>query len=153
MRLLDRWQLSDFGRIASETQDRMLQGAKPGSSGVPMLTKVPPKEVIVRQSTSTFACDHPGVTAAAIFVRRHFHHPISVAEVATHAGMAVHTPQMRFTTRVGCAVKEDIERARLLERGYGSLYRIAAHLLAENGRVLDFGPVVLRLDNSRAAAK
>ena len=34
----------------------------------------------------------------------------------------------------------------ILQRGYGSLYRIPAHFIAEEPNTLDFGAVVLRLD-------
>ena len=57
--------------------------------------------------------DHPGVTAAAIFVRQHFHEPIVVKDVATRAGMSVRSLQAEYPPRVGCTVKDDIQRSRL----------------------------------------
>lgn len=103
----------EVGRRACELLDRILQGATPGSNDVPMLVKVPPKEVMVRQSTTTFTCDHSGVTTAALFVRKHFHEAISVANVAAQAGMSVRSLQAEYPPRVGRTVKDDILRERL----------------------------------------
>lgn len=103
----------EIGRRACELLDRILQGAVPGSSDVPMLVKVPPKGVVARQSTMTFSCDHPGVTAAALFIRRHFHEPISVKDVAAYARMSVRTLQTEYPLRIGRTVKDDILKERL----------------------------------------
>jgi LacI family transcriptional regulator len=103
----------EVGRIGSELLHRMLEGAQPGSDEVPMLVKVPPKGVVVRSSTVTFQCDHPGVTAAAIFVRQHFHESISVSDVAAHAKMSVRALQVNYPQRVGRTVKDDILCQRL----------------------------------------
>ena len=103
----------EIGRVSCELLHRMLQGALPGSDEVPMLVKVPPKGVVVRDSTETFRCDHAGVTAAALFIRRNFHEGISVSDVAAHAKMSVRTLQAGYPQRVGCTLKEDIQRQRL----------------------------------------
>jgi LacI family transcriptional regulator len=105
--------LLEIGRVSAELLHRMLQGAAPGSDAVPMLVKIPPKGVIVGDSTGTFRCDHPGVTAAALFIRKHFHEGIWVSDVAAHARMSVRTLQASYPKRVGCTVKEDIQRQRL----------------------------------------
>ena len=47
----------------------------------------------------------------------------------------------------------DFRRAGLLERGYGSLYRIPARFLVQGEQTVDFGPVVLRFDYPDASAK
>ena len=103
----------EVGRRGCELLDRMLKGATPGSKEVPMLVKVPPKEVIVRHSTATFACDHPGVTAAAVFVRKNFQESITVADIAAHANMSLRTLQAEYPRRVGTTLKDDILKARL----------------------------------------
>jgi LacI family transcriptional regulator len=103
----------EVGRIGCELLYRLLQGAKPGSKEVPMLTKVPPRGVVIRNSTVTFQCDHPGVTAAAMFVRQRFHEAISVRDVADHAGMSVRSLQVNYLQRVGRTVKDDILGERL----------------------------------------
>lgn len=110
----------EVGRAGCELLHRMLQGAEPGSEEVPMLTKVAPKEVVVRNSTVTFQCDHPGVTAAAIFVRQHSHKPISVRDVAEHANMSVRSLQLNYPQHVGRTVKDDIQAERL-KRAQGLL--------------------------------
>ncbi len=103
----------EIGRLGSELLHRMMLGAKPGSAEVPMLTKVPPKGVMGRSSTSTFNCDHPGVTSAATFVRRHAHEPINVSDVAAHAKMPLRTLQNEYPRHVGRTVKDDIQVERL----------------------------------------
>jgi hypothetical protein len=47
----------------------------------------------------------------------------------------------------------DFRRAGLLERGYGSLYRIPARFLVPGEQTVDFGPVVLRFGHSDATPK
>lgn len=105
--------LREIGRVSCELLHRLLQGATPGSDEVPMLVRVPPKGVVVRDSTVTFRCDHAGVTAAALFIRRHFHERIAVSDVAAHARMSVRSLQASYPRRVGCTIKEDIQRQRL----------------------------------------
>ena len=103
----------EVGRRACEMLDQVLQGGAPGSTQVPMLVKVPPKEIVMRQSTATFTCDHPGVTAAAQFIRENFHRPIAVADVAAHARMPIRTLQSVYPEKVGMTVVDDIVRKRL----------------------------------------
>lgn len=103
----------EIGRLSCELLHRMLQGAKPGSDEVPMLTKIPPKRVVMRNSTATFQCDHPGVTAAAIFIRQHSHEAISVRDVADHAKISLRSLQLNYPQRVGRTVKDDIQAERL----------------------------------------
>jgi LacI family transcriptional regulator len=98
---------------ACELLGHLLDGASPGSSRVPMLGKVPPKRVIARKSTATFNCDHPGVTAAALYIREHFHEDITVAGVARHVGMSMRSLQAEYPLRVGRTVKDDIIWERL----------------------------------------
>jgi LacI family transcriptional regulator len=105
--------LREVGRIGTELLDRLLQGAEPGSDDVPFLVKVPPKAVNVRRSTSTFMCDHPGVTAAVLFIRNHFREPISMASVAAQVGMSVRSLHAEYARRMGRTVKEEIVRERL----------------------------------------
>jgi LacI family transcriptional regulator len=103
----------EIGRLGCELLHRMLQGAMPGSDEVPLLTKVLPKGVVIRNSTATFRCDHPGVTEAALFVRKHFHESISVRDVAAHANMSLRTLQVYYLQKVGRTVKDDILQERL----------------------------------------
>lgn len=105
--------LREVGWRGAELLNRMMGGATPGSPEVPMITVVPPKDIIVRYSTATFACDHAAVTAAALFVRRHFREPITVKEVAKQAGMSVRMLQAEYPIHVGRSVKEDILRHRM----------------------------------------
>lgn len=105
----------EVGRRGAETLDRMMSGAAAGSEEVPFLTQVSPKGVVARKSTSTFVCEDPAVAIAAMFVRRRFREPISVADVAAAAGISVRSLQAKYPVHLGRGVKEDILWYRLME--------------------------------------
>jgi LacI family transcriptional regulator len=105
----------EIGWHGAELLERLMNGAIPGSPEVPMITKIPPKGVVVRHSTATFSCDHPGVSAAALFIRQHFREAISVEDVAAQAGMSVRSLQAQYPVYRGRGVKEDILQHRLIE--------------------------------------
>jgi LacI family transcriptional regulator len=110
--------LRAVGWRAAELLDRMIKGAKPGSEPVPLLTCVPPNGVVVRQSTTTFVCRNPAVTAAAMFVRKNFRESISATQVAAAAGISLRRLQEEYPDYVGRSIKEDIlfQRLRAVEQ-------------------------------------
>jgi LacI family transcriptional regulator len=124
--------LREVGRVGAQLLELLLQGASPDSNDVPLLVKVSPKGLKVRDSTCTFACDHAGVSAAALFIRNHYHEAISVTDVAAHAGMSLRSLHAEYTRRVGRTVKEAIITERLkraeslLERTELKLAAVAA---------------------------
>jgi LacI family transcriptional regulator len=112
--------LYTVGWRCAELTHRLMTGAKAGSEEVPLLTCVPPKGVVVRESTATFVCKNPVVTAAAMFVRRNFRESISSDDVAAAAGISRRGLQEQYGAHVGRTIKEDILFHRL---------RSAKHLL------------------------
>ena len=70
--------------------------------------------------------------------------PLPVSEISRRTGLS----------RNGASkVLTQLHAAGILERGYGKLYRIPAQLLVPGESAVDFGPVVLRLDQPLPAAK
>lgn len=132
--------LHEVGWRSAELLGQMIYGSAAGSPEVPMLTTIPPKGVVIRRSTATFVCGHPGVTAAAMFVREHFRESITVEQVAAHARMSVRSLQTEYASHVGKGVKDDILQHRI----------DAAHALLERTNMkLDAVAVEAGLSNSK----
>jgi LacI family transcriptional regulator len=90
--------------------------------------KVPPRGVVARRSTATFVTDEPGITAAVLHLREHFHTPLRVEQLARIAGVSTRVFETQFRRYVGCSAREAIHRARLA---------CAARLLRDSDLKLD----------------
>jgi len=84
--------------------------------------------VVARQSTATFVCEHPGVSNAVNFVRKHYAEPIRIQEIAKAAAVSTRTLQSSFKQYVGYTISEEISRLRLAH---------AARLLRESDLKLE----------------
>lgn len=89
--------------------DRILNGDEPPRETI----RIPPGEVVVRRSTATFVCAHPGVTTAVNLLRASFHEPLKVADIARAAGLSSRSLQTLFKEHVGCTVSEELSRLRM----------------------------------------
>jgi LacI family transcriptional regulator len=120
--------------------------------------KVPPRGVVARRSTATFVTDEPGITAAVLHLREHFHTPLRIEQLARIAGVSTRLFEIQFRRYVGCSAREEIHRARLtcaakllrdtdlkldaiaVESGFGS----GKYLSAAFTKVYGVGPTVWR---------
>src|SRR6185369_8976972 len=98
-----------IGWTGAALLDRILNGEQVPPE--PVLIK--PREVVARQSTATFVCEHPGVSNAVNFVRKHYAEPIRIQEIAKAAAVSTRTLQSSFKQYVGYTICEEISRLRL----------------------------------------
>ena len=89
--------------------DRILDGEAPPTKPI----GVPPGRVVARQSTATFVCEDPAVSAAVNFLRAHYHESIQVADVAQVAHLSTRSLQSSFKQVVGCTISDELSRLRL----------------------------------------
>ncbi len=101
--------LQGIGWAGAALLDRMLNGEEVPAE--PVLIK--PKEVVARQSTATFVCDHVGVGKAVNFLRGHYANPLRIEEIAQAAGVSTRTLQASFKQYLGCTISEQLSRLRL----------------------------------------
>ncbi len=97
------------GRKAAELLDQLMNG---GEAPAENLT-VPPRAVVGRASTSTFATGNPGITRSIIHLRDHFAKPVKLADLAKMAGMSERYFREEFKRLVGHSPREEILRSRM----------------------------------------
>jgi LacI family transcriptional regulator len=98
-----------IGHAAVATLEQLLQG-KPASSSV---ARVPPLEVVTRQSTDILAVEDPNVAAAIRHIRLHAAEGLSVKEMLQAIPVNRRTLERRFVTILGHTPLEEIHRVRL----------------------------------------
>ena len=106
----------DFERIAREGSrllGRLMCGAKPPVD--PIL--LPPRGVVVRQSTNMVAVHHRQVAKAVHFIHEHFRAPLSIEEIASAAGLSRRGLTVAFRRELGESVARYIARHRAEEAG------------------------------------
>ncbi len=97
------------GRKAAELLDHLMAGAERSPAHV----TVPPRGVVGRASTATFATGNPGITRSVIHLRDHFAQPVKLAELAKMAGMSERYFREEFKRLVGHSPREEILRSRM----------------------------------------
>ena len=111
----------DFEHIAREGSrllGRLMRGATPAAA--PIL--LPPRGVVVRQSTNMLAVHHRQVAKAVHFIHEHFRAPLSIEEIASATGLSRSGLTVAFRRELGESVARYIARHRAEE---------AARLLCE----------------------
>ncbi len=101
-----------IGMQAAALLARLLGGEKPPCA--PLL--LPPREVVVRQSSDTLAIDDSDVAAAVRFIRDHASRPIRVADVLEAVPVSRRGLERRFRKTIHRGIWEEIHRTHL-ERG------------------------------------
>ncbi len=98
-----------IGREAAALLENLMAGGAPPAS--PRV--VPPIGVVARRSTATFISDCPGITAALLHVREHFHRPLRLSGLARLAGMSERVFESEFKRCVGHSARTEIQRTRM----------------------------------------
>lgn len=98
-----------IGREAAALLEDLMNGVVPRARHV----RVPPLGVIGRRSTATFVSDSPGVTAALLHLREHFHERLHLPALARLAGMSERLFESEFKRCVGRSPRAELQRARL----------------------------------------
>jgi LacI family transcriptional regulator len=97
------------GYRAARMLDRLMAGEQPES----MEVLIPPRGVIVRQSTNTLATDNRDVVNAMRFIRDHARDGIEVADVLKRVASSRRMLEMNFRKHLNRGIAEEIVHARL----------------------------------------
>jgi LacI family transcriptional regulator len=98
-----------IGHAAVALMEKMLRG-KPLSAEIP---RIPPLEVVTRQSTDVLAVDDPEVAAALRHIRQHALEGLSVKQMLDVVPINRRTLERRFISVLGHTPLEEIRRVRL----------------------------------------
>ena len=128
--------------------DRLMRGEKPPDAPL----RVPPKGLVVRQSTDILMMEDPAVAAALRHINAHFREHLTVGDIARAAGISRRSLYRIFEENVGRSVAEEIERLRVStsqqmltstdmkvstianEAGFSSSGRMAAAFIRQFGK-------------------
>jgi LacI family transcriptional regulator len=102
--------LEDLGYRAAEQLDRLMRGEI--SRDEPRVL-VSPKGVVSRQSTDVLAVPHPAVVQALKFVKENYHRPITLEDIAEHAGMSKRGMEKAFIKYLRRTPAAELRRLRL----------------------------------------
>lgn len=100
-----------IGYEAAALLDRLMWGE--AAPTAPVL--IPPKGLVVRQSSDVVAVEDPGVAAALRYIREHACHGIGVIDVVKHAGLSRTRLERRMREAIGRTPGEEIHRVRFDE--------------------------------------
>lgn len=98
-----------LGYEAAHLLHQLMGGAAPPRK--PRL--IPPKGVVVRESSDIVSVDDPDLAKAVSFIRRNACGPITIDQVAEHALMCRRTLERRFRRHFGYTLYAEIRRVRL----------------------------------------
>ena len=89
--------------------DRLIAGDKT----VPRETRVPPVNVITRQSSEIMAIGDPDLARALRYIRANAHRPFKGIEVVNEVMIARRSLERRFTSLLGRTLHDEIQRAHI----------------------------------------
>jgi LacI family transcriptional regulator len=98
-----------IGRAAAGMLDELMEGRQPAPSAL----RVPPKGVILRESTDYFAVQDDIVAEALRYISARLRKPLGVEAIAHAIATSPRTLQRRFEASMGCSVSEEIGRLRV----------------------------------------
>lgn len=91
----------------------MLDKLMHGLAADPLHKLVPPRRVIVRDSTDVFAFEDAHVTEAMRYIAEHIRRNITADEIATHLGVSESTLRRRIEQATGRTISCEIRRMRV----------------------------------------
>lgn len=97
-----------IGYEAAALLERMMAGEPPPTASL----LLPPRGLVVRQSSDIMAIDDLQVVAAVRYIREHSCHGINVADVVKHAGLSRTLLERRMRRAIGRTPGEEIIRLR-----------------------------------------
>ena len=98
-----------IGSEAARLLDDLLAGRRPPTR--PLL--LPPRGLVVRQSSDILAVDDPDVARAVRFIQEQAHRPLAVCDVVEAAAIGRRTLELRFSKLLARSIREEIYRAHL----------------------------------------
>ena len=75
--------------------------------------RMPPSGLIVRKSSDLLAVNHEGIARSLRFLWKHYHEPISVADMARVAAMSIRGFHQAFLDQIGRAPGNELQRVRI----------------------------------------
>jgi LacI family transcriptional regulator len=101
--------LEQQGYVAAQLLDRLMNGEPPPKD--PIL--IPPKGVVVRQSTNILAVPHVHVARALRFIWEHYQEPIQTPDIAAFAGMSLRGLERIFRQHLQRTMVAELIRCRI----------------------------------------
>lgn len=110
------------GHAGAELLHAMIEGRAPrrrpkaaGTAGDWVACEVPPLGIVERRSTDCCAAPDPDVAAALQLMRKHFHEPLTIDDVAERLAVSRATLVRRFAAVLGRGFHEELTTVRLRE--------------------------------------
>lgn len=100
---------TQLGYEAAALLDKLMNG-EPAS---PLHRLLPPKQLLVRESSDVFLNDDPLVSKAMRYIAEHIRENPTIADVAGAVGVSRRTLHRRFNETLGRPVNEEIARLRI----------------------------------------
>lgn len=97
------------GHEAARLMDDMLNGGSPPAK----MIQIPPRQIVVRQSSDFLYVNEPLIADAIQFIANHIRNPISVEDVAEAVGVSRRNLETRFKAHVHRTVAEEMRRIRM----------------------------------------
>lgn len=97
------------GRSAAALLEELMDGKTPPAKKI----VIAPAGVIVRQSSATYVCDSPAITAAMRHMREHFQETLRIVDLARVAGLSLRVFQLEFKKHIGHTAMDEIQNLRL----------------------------------------
>lgn len=142
------------GYEAAALLDRLMKGEK----RAPVVIRIPPRDVVMRRSSSILAVKNLHVSRALAFIWEHYQEPIQVKDVVQSTGISRRSLFALFRQHLGRTVMDEITRLRIthaklllkqsddktyaIARGCG--YRDARHLNKNFQRLVGMTPTAYR---------
>jgi LacI family transcriptional regulator len=104
---------SDVQSVASHACELLARQLAGENLGAEISIRVPPRRVVIRDSTTTFISSSPAFAEAVLYLRRHFRDKIYVDDLAKRAGMSERRFQEEFRQALGRTVRDELMRLRL----------------------------------------
>ena len=98
-----------IGHAAVSLLETLLKGKRPAAE----ISRIPPMEVVTRQSTDVLAVEDPDVAAALRHIRQHAVEGMSVKQMLDSVAINRRTLERRFVSVLGRTPLEEIRRVRL----------------------------------------
>jgi len=101
--------LQRIGYEAARLVDRLIEGGEAPAERL----LIPPRRVVVRQSSDIMMIDDPEISAAIRFIRQHAHQPIGVKDLLREVPISRKTMERGFKKYIGRMPKAEIMRLRI----------------------------------------
>lgn len=102
-----------IGYEAAVLLDRLMASKPSQRQRVQAPDPIPPKGIVLRESSDIFAVEDPDVAQAMSFIRQHAHEPLMVTDVVAKVAAGTRSLQMRFRKSTGRTMSQEICNAHI----------------------------------------